>query len=668
MAPEPWARLARACVVVAALTVAALTVVAPSAHALRIVDYNATNYPSVLFPARQPYFRTVLAPLNADIVVCQEFQSQAGVDSFRTNVLNVIEPGQWASATFFNGNDTDNALFYKPSKVQIMGAWAFYPNPANLLRLVAVWRVKPLGYTSGAAEFRIYSQHLKASTGSEAQRLAEATGMRDSMNAMPPGSHAVALGDWNFYKSSTEPGYWKLQENQANNIGRVYDPLNPTAVTQDWHDNPAFAGIFTQCPCVTCPSGSGFSGGGLDDRFDQMLFTENFRDGAGYEIVPGSYIAVGQDGLHWNLNITDPPTIPEGATYANALWNASDHLPIRIDIQLPPKISVSGGPFAFGTVILGAAVTTPLTIGNVAVAPASTLNYTLAAPAGFSVPAGPFTRDAVPGSNSHDIALDTATPGVKGGLVTISSDDFDTPTFHVGVSGTVLRHAAASLDSTVLTIAGALDFGVHDPGEFTDLETRLHNLGYDALQAQLAVTSAAIVGGGGRFTLTGGTAPITLAGVGETYDVHFDDTGATRDSLYEATLVFQSTDQALPGAVAQPDVQVALQAKLTPGSPTGVGPAAPTATRLYAPFPNPLRGSSTLRFDLATAADVRLEVFDLSGRRVSTIVSGELPAGRYTYRWNGADDQGGGAKAGLYFVRLSGTGLGTQMVRLAVMK
>jgi hypothetical protein len=102
-------------------------------------------------------------------------------------VLNVLEPGQWAAAPFDNGNDTDCGFFYKPAKVQFLGQWSFYPNPANLLRLVHVYRVVPVGYASGAAELRIYATHLKASQGFESQRLAEATGIRDSMNAMPPG-------------------------------------------------------------------------------------------------------------------------------------------------------------------------------------------------------------------------------------------------------------------------------------------------------------------------------------------------------------------------------------------------------------------------------------------------------------------------------------------------
>jgi hypothetical protein len=427
---------------------------------------------------------------------------------------------------------------------------------------------------------------------------------------------------------------------------------------------------WTQSPCGTGDTGcaSGASTGGMDDRFDLILPSYNWNDGTGYELVPGTYISVGNDGLHHNNGINAPPTIPEGSTYANALHAASDHLPVRVDIQVPSRMTVSGGPFALGNVIVGASAQTEVTVGNPAVAPADSLNYTIASSGDFSTPPGPFARDAGAGSDSRIVTMDTSTQGNKTGGVVITSDAPDAPTFNVPMSGTVLRHSVASIDSESVVTTGTLDFGVQDPGGFTDQAVRFHNFGYDSFQALLNVTAATITGGDGRFTLTGGTVPTFLGGVGESYDVHFDDTDATRDSLYEATLTLQSGDQPLPGATTLPDVQVTLQAKLTPGSTTGVEhPGAPTATRLYTPAPNPLRGASTLRFDVARAGGVRLEVFDLSGRRVTTLATGEFQPGRFSVRWDGTDERGSHAGAGLYFVRLTTAGE-SQMTRLAIMK
>jgi hypothetical protein len=43
-----------------------------------------------------------------------------------------------------------------------------------------------------------------------------------------------------------------------------------------------------------------------------ILPTYALKDGVGIELISGSYISVGNDGLHHNNSIQDPPTIPEG--------------------------------------------------------------------------------------------------------------------------------------------------------------------------------------------------------------------------------------------------------------------------------------------------------------------------------------------------------------------
>ena len=479
MAPEGWSRRIAHALVIAVVACAA----PPAAHALRVVNYNITNYPGVLLAQRQPHFRTVMAPLGADIVVVQEMQSQAGVDSFRANVLNVVEPGQWLSAPFINGNDTDNALFYKASKVQFLGGWAWYPSATNL-RLVNCYRLKPVGYAAASAELRIYSQHLKASQGFETDRLNEAIGIRDSMNAVPPGTHSILTGDFNIY-SGAEPAFTKLRESQADNDGRLYDPLTAPATT--WNTS-TLAAIHTQSPCFSCPSGSGFASGGLDDRFDMFLPTYNMNDGEGLDLLVATYKPVGNDAQHFDKNINDTPTIPEGAAYANALWNASDHLPIRVDLQVPAKISAPS-TLAFGTVIVGGVASQSLAISNPAAAPADELTYSLAADPGFTAPAGVFALDPGAPAASHAIAMDTGSAGNPSGFLLVSSDAVDNTDVVVTLSGTVLDHAQASLDSTSALASQSLDFGTHAAGEFQTLMARVHDRGYGALRARLAVSA-----------------------------------------------------------------------------------------------------------------------------------------------------------------------------------
>ncbi|HEY6195827.1 MAG TPA: choice-of-anchor D domain-containing protein [Candidatus Eisenbacteria bacterium] len=660
MAPEPL-RTPALRLLSAMLCLVAL---ASPAHALRFMAYNILNYPGTTGATRDPSYRVILAPLSPDVLATEEMTSQAGVNEFLGS-LNTMEPGQWAAATFVDGNDTDSGLFYKPGKVQFLGQWAFYPNPANQLRLIHVYRLKPVGYSSDAAEFRVYSMHLKASMGFEAQRLAEATGLRDSLNAMPPGTHALITGDFNFY-TGLEPGMQKLIESEVNNIGQLYDPLGLQNVA--WQDNTSMQYAWTQSPCKTGDTGcaSGASTGGLDDRFDLILPSQPFQDGAGLELVAGSYISVGNDGLHHNNSIQDPPTIPEGAAYATALHSVSDHLPVRVDLRLPAIASLSSAPIAFGTVILGATANSPLAVTNQATVPGEPLNYLYTAPAGFLAPGG--TQSAAAGTTNNDaIGLDTSSPGAKSGSLGFASNSADNPSASIPLSGTVLRHASASLDSSAALTASSLDFGTHATGEFTPLDVRVHNLGYDALQARLNLTSAAITGGDGHFSVTG-TTPQLLAGTGATFEVAFDDVDTSPDSVYTATLTFEGADEALPGSASAGPLSVALQAQRSGGGTTAVGPPHPTVTLLRAPVPNPLASQSVLSFDLAQGGETRLDVYDAAGRRVASLLHSGLEPGRYSVRWDGRADGGSALEAGLYFARLSAPGTRPHAVRLAIVR
>ena len=73
-------------------------------------------------------------------------------------------------------------------------------------------------------------------------------------------------------------------------------------------------------------------------------------------------------------------------------------------------------------------------------------------------------------------------------------------------------------------------------------------------------------------------------------------------------------------------------------------------TRLGPTFPNPSRGSLTFTFELGRPGDARVEVYDLRGALIRTLMHGAIPAGRYDLAWDGRDDVGRLATNGLYLV------------------
>ena len=105
------------------------------------------------------------------------------------------------------------------------------------------------------------------------------------------------------------------------------------------------------------------------------------------------------------------------------------------------------------------------------------------------------------------------------------------------------------------------------------------------------------------------------------------------------------------------------------GPPSGAGddvPALPAIPRLLA-APNPFNPRTELRFELADAGFVTLEVFDLGGRRVRALASIDLPAGPQSWIWDGRDDAGRALPSGTFVGRLR-TAAGTATVKMQLVR
>jgi hypothetical protein len=83
--------------------------------------------------------------------------------------------------------------------------------------------------------------------------------------------------------------------------------------------------------------------------------------------------------------------------------------------------------------------------------------------------------------------------------------------------------------------------------------------------------------------------------------------------------------------------------------------------------PNPMRGPGRFHFALPQASDVKLELFDLNGRRVTTVAEAPYNAGVHDVAWDGADANGRRVDAGLYWARFTAAGQ-TITKRVSVMR
>ena len=96
---------------------------------------------------------------------------------------------------------------------------------------------------------------------------------------------------------------------------------------------------------------------------------------------------------------------------------------------------------------------------------------------------------------------------------------------------------------------------------------------------------------------------------------------------------------------------------LASGVEEGSGEEAPTIrSSLGQNRPNPFNPETAIRYSVASAGQVDIRIYNVSGALVRTLVSRVQPPGDYVARWNGADDQGRPLPSGAYFYVLDTRG------------
>jgi hypothetical protein len=69
-------------------------------------------------------------------------------------------------------------------------------------------------------------------------------------------------------------------------------------------------------------------------------------------------------------------------------------------------------------------------------------------------------------------------------------------------------------------------------------------------------------------------------------------------------------------------------------------------------YPNPFNPETTIKYQLPDAVDVRLDIYNVVGQVVRTLVADNQIAGRYIVQWDATDDSGQDLSSGIYFYRL----------------
>jgi hypothetical protein len=93
----------------------------------------------------------------------------------------------------------------------------------------------------------------------------------------------------------------------------------------------------------------------------------------------------------------------------------------------------------------------------------------------------------------------------------------------------------------------------------------------------------------------------------------------------------------------------------------------PAKFNLAQNYPNPFNPTTNICYQLPTDSNVRLEIFDILGRKVRTLVDEYQPAGNWTVGWNSKDANGQSISAGLYFYKLT-AGDNQQIKKMILLK
>ncbi|HPF10662.1 MAG TPA: hypothetical protein PKW08_05085 [Flavobacteriaceae bacterium] len=305
-------------------------------ESLKLMSYNLLEFPEANPPNRELILKDILDTYEPDLFMVCELQSGFGGNLILNSSLNDTD-SRYASATFIPNQsgsaDLQQLLFYRRDKMTLEAESVVQTNVRDInhytLRLhTANGSVNPI-------VLEIYIAHLKSSEGGSNQneRLNMVEAFLSDTNSLNPDAYVIFAGDLNLY-SSTEPAYVALLD--PSNFITMADPIDTPGA---WSNNSNFQGVHTQSSRISSgPFGAG-AGGGLDDRFDFILVSENLLADPDLHYLEDSYHSYGNNGNCFNLSINDSACDGTyGESLRELLYNMSDHLPVIMQLETDETI------------------------------------------------------------------------------------------------------------------------------------------------------------------------------------------------------------------------------------------------------------------------------------------------------------------------------------------
>lgn len=303
---------------------------------IKTMVYNLLEFPSAFPPNRAEILRDILDEYSPDIFMICELETEAGANLILNTALN-HQGNEYAMAPFepSQSGDPDHQqlIFYKRGMFTLEASEVLPTSVRDInhytLKLhTADQQIDPV-------ILEIFVTHLKSSTGTANKqlRLEMVQQFTNRLETMDPGAFVIFAGDFNLYTAS-EPAYIELLD--PTNAIVMVDPIDRPG---SWSNNVNFQDIHSQSTRVSAgPFGAG-AGGGLDDRFDFIVISENMQDNPKLKYIPDTYHAFGNNGNCFDKSINNGDCFGDfSQALRDNLYNMSDHLPIVMNLETNKEI------------------------------------------------------------------------------------------------------------------------------------------------------------------------------------------------------------------------------------------------------------------------------------------------------------------------------------------
>jgi endonuclease/exonuclease/phosphatase family metal-dependent hydrolase len=320
---------------------------------IKAMMYNVLNYSnSEVSRNKTPFLSTILDEVKPDLfMVCEMIDEIGSNYLFENAIIPFNENFQKAP---FEENQSGNSdlqqmVYYNTKKLILEETRVITADTRDINKYT--FKINTENASTHPILLEVFVTHLKASTGysNRQRRLNSIQSFVSFTNNISNESHVLFAGDFNFY-TSNEEGYQYLIDNSNPIV--IIDPIDRPAPdfpdngvnyyenydsTYFWN-NSTFADVHSQS---TRTSNSGLiddSGatGGLDDRFDFIMMSENFNTSSELYYIQDSYQTIGNNGNCYNSYINNVNCSGEfSQTLREALIEFSDHLPVVMEIETP---------------------------------------------------------------------------------------------------------------------------------------------------------------------------------------------------------------------------------------------------------------------------------------------------------------------------------------------